>query len=530
VARSRTGAISILETAADAGIEVCFANPGTTEMPLVAALDAVPRIRAVLSLFEGVCTGAADGYARLSGKPALTLLHLGPGFANGIANLHNARRARSPIVNLIGDQASWHLAADAPLTSDIHSLATPVSAWVRTAASAEAMPEDIADAIAVATGPPGKIATYILPADYQAEETTSTAPARRQADPSVPPGNVESVAKRLRAAGQDGLLLLGGRGLSERGLRAAARISESTGARLRVETFPAVWERGGNVTPVDRLAYFPEQARADLASARTVALAGAAAPVAFFGYPGQPSLLAPDGSIAELASPLDDAEQALDDLADAVGNALGNSLGNSLGNEGRGEKRNSPALPDAPSGPLDSATIGAALARCLPENAIVMDESATSGLPFYAMSAGAAPHTLMALTGGAIGQGLPVATGAALACPDRKVIAFQADGSAAYTLQALWTQAREGLDIVTLLCANRAYRILQVELARAGIAEPGPQARSLTQLDGPPLDWVSLAHGLGVPATRVETAEELLEALPRALAEPGPQLIEMLIG
>ncbi len=512
------GATRVLETAADAGVEVCFANPGTTEMPLVAALDAVPRIRAVLGLFEGVCTGAADGYARLTRRPALTLLHLGPGFANGIANLHNARRARSAVVNLVGDQASWHLAADAPLTSDIASLASPVSAWVRTASSAKSMAEDVADAIAVATGPPGKVATYILPADYQTEEPGPPAPVHLQPAPSVPADRIEALAGQLRDAGPNGVLLLGGTALGERGQRAAGRIANATGARLRIETFPAVWERGGSLKPIDRLAYFPEQGREDLATAKVVALAGAREPVAFFGYPGEPSQLAPEGSVACLASPDDDVEQALDDLVEA------------LGSETRETKRSTAPLPDAPTGPLNSATIGAALARCLPENAIVMDESATSGLPFYAMSAGAPRHTLMTLTGGAIGQGLPVATGAALACPDRKVIAFQADGSAAYTLQALWTQAREGLDVLTLLCSNRAYRILQVELARAGIAEPGPKARSLTQLDGPSIDWVALARGFGVPASRVESAEELLEALPRALAEPGPHLIEMLIG
>jgi acetolactate synthase-1/2/3 large subunit len=517
-AGAKNGARVLLETAASAGVDVCFANPGTTEMPLVGALDEVPSVRAILCLFEGVCTGAADGYGRLARRPALTLLHLGPGFANGIANLHNARRARSPVVNLVGDQASWHLAADAPLTSDIESLARPVSAWVRTASSPKQIASDMAEAISTATGPPGCVATYVLPADFQAEPAGAGAAVRGRAAPRVETARVDDVARRLRAAGSGGVLLLGGAALGEEGVRAAQRIAAATGARLRVETFPARWERGGGLPALERLAYFPEQARQGLSEARVVALAGATPPVAFFGYPGQPSQLAPDGSLAMLATAEEDVPAALGDLADTLA--------------GHSRDATTPAvpLPEAPTGRLHPGSIGAALARWLPENAIVVDESATSGLPFYAMSGGAARHTLLALTGGAIGQGLPVATGAAVACPDRKVIAFQADGSGAYTLQSLWTQAREGLDVVTLLCANRAYRILQVELARAGNAEPGPQARALTQLDHPTLDWVSLARGFGVPAVRAETAEDLCSALPRALAEPGPQLIEMVMG
>jgi acetolactate synthase-1/2/3 large subunit len=283
-----------------------------------------------------------------------------------------------------------------------------------------------------------------------------------------------------------------------------------------LETFPARWERGAGRPAFERLGYFPEQGREQLSAAAVVALAGARAPVAFFGAPGQASELAPEGSIVTLAAPHEDVERALGELAEALG--------------GRAPSEPAAALPEPPRGRLHSASIGAALARCLPENAIVTDESATSGLPFYAMSSASPPHTLLSLTGGAIGQGLPVATGAAIACPDRKVIAFQADGSAAYTLQALWTQAREGLDVTTLLCSNRAYRILQVELARAGIAEPGPKALSLTRLEPPAVDWVALARGFGVPAVRVDSAEALLAALPRAIAEPGPQLVEMIIG
>jgi len=483
----------------------------------VAALDRVPAVRAVLALFEGVCTGAADGYARMTRRPALTLLHLGPGFANGIANLHNARRARSAVVNLIGDQASWHLAADAPLTSDIASLARPVSGWLRAASGPDRLAADVAEAIAAATGPPGQVASYIVPADFQAEPASrAPAPVRLRDAAAVPGARIEDLASRLRQAGASGLLFLGGRALDEPGQRAAVRIAAATGARVRIETFPAAWERGAGRPAFERLGYFPEQGREQLADAKLVVLAGATAPVAFFGYPGQPSALAPEGSLVTLASPEEDVASALAQLAEALGGAP--------------ERTRDAPRPDAPTGALNSLSVGAALARHLPGNAVVVDEAATSGLPFYGLSAGAPPHTLLGLTGGAIGQGLPVATGAAIACPDRKVIAFQADGSGAYTLQSLWTQAREGLDVTTLLCSNRAYRILQVELARAGIAEPGPQALSLTQLDRPAIDWTSLARGFGVPAVRVESAEQLERELPGAIAEPGPRLLELMIG
>jgi acetolactate synthase-1/2/3 large subunit len=448
--------------------------------------------------------------------PALTLLHLGPGFGNGLANLHNARRASTPIVNLVGDQASWHLASDAPLTSDIVALAGTVSGWLRTAASAKEMSEGIAQAIRVATGPPGQIATYILPADYQAEAADGAAvmPPAGPA-PEVDAARIEAAARRLRAAGERGFLLLGGDALGAAGQRAAERIAGGCGTRVQVETFPARWERGAGLPTFDRLPYFPEQARAELAAAEVVVLAGSKAPVAFFGYPGQPSLLAPDDTCLVLVEPGLDAQRTLDALAGELAAAA-------------------PAAPgsrptEAPSGALDAASLGAALAACLPEQAIVVEEAATSSLPFYAASADSPRHTVLTLTGGAIGQGPPVATGAAIACPERRVISFQADGSAAYTLQALWTQVREGLDVLTLLCSNRAYRILQVELSRSGIREPGPQARSLTQLEDPTLDWVSLARGFGMTATRVENVDELMRELPRALAESGPRLIEVVL-
>jgi acetolactate synthase I/II/III large subunit len=512
------GAESLIHTAVSSGVDLCLANPGTTEMQLVAALDAVPGVRAVLGLFEGVCTGAADGYARMTGRPALTLLHLGPGFANGIANLHNARRAHSPVVNLIGDHASWHLAADAPLTSDIASLARPVSGWLRRCASAADLAADSAAAIAASLEPPGQVATLIVPQDCAWERVAGPAlPIKPRARVRVSDARVESAAAALEG-GAPSALFLGGSALSAPALRAAARIAAATGCALIHETFAARVERGAHLPAAERLPYFPEQGAERLRSLGQLVLAGTREPVAFFGYRDHPSRLVSSGTrVSLLADAAEDVTGALEALAQRVHAPAHAPLA-------------TPGRVALPSGPLTVGALGQALAALQPEGAIVVDEGATSGLAYYALSGGAPAHDYLALTGGAIGQGLPSAVGAALACPDRKVIAFQADGSGMYTLQALWTCAREALDVIVLIAANRAYRILQVELARAGIAEPGAQARALTDLSHPALDWVLLGRGMGVPATRADTAEEFIAAFRRALAEPGPCLIEAVLA
>jgi acetolactate synthase-1/2/3 large subunit len=511
------GAEALLRTAAASGVDVCFANPGTTEMPLVAALDRGVGVRAVLALFEGVCTGAADGFGRMADRPALTLLHLGPGFANGIANLHNARRARTPVVNLIGDHATWHLAADAPLSSDIVSLAHPVSGWVRTARRAEAVAADTAAAIEAAVTPPGQVATLIVPADCQWGESPGPAFAQPRVAPAPVAGErVEATARALR----DGAaaLFLGGVALRGAGLRAAARVRAASGARLVHDVFVARLERGADLPVVERLPYFPEQASAALASLRTLVTAGTREPVSFFGYPNVPSRIAPEACARiELAAPGEDVVGALEALADALGAPRDVPV------PPPGER------PGLPTGALDVAKLGQAVAALQPEGAIVVDEAATSGAVWFALAGRAPRHTVLGLTGGAIGQGLPAAVGAAIACPSRKVIALEADGSGMYTAQALWTMARESLDVVVVLCANRAYRILQLEVARAGIAEPGPNARALTELAPPALDWCALARGMGVPAARAVDAETFAKELARALADPGPALIEALL-
>jgi len=514
-----TGAQSLVDTALRAGVEVCFANPGTTEMSLVVALDRAPGMRVVLGLFEGVCTGAADGWARMTGRTAATLLHLGPGLANGLANLHNARRARTPVVNWIGDQAAAHHVFDAPLTSDIAALTGSVG-WTRTVTSSRDMAEAGLAAVEAALGPPGRVASLIIPADCQWEPgpeplSAGPPPVLREAS-----SEATREAARLLRQGRGGIVL-GGTALTERGLRAVARVAAVTACGVWIETFPSRQECGRHLPAFPSLPYFPEKACEALANVANLVLAGAREPVAFFAYPGRPSRLAPDGTTLHTLADPDagvDAALALEALAEELDAPPAVPLPRAV-----------PAF--VPSGRLlDPDSLGRALAAFTPEAAIVVNEAATTGLVWSAVHAStAAPHTMLGLTGGAIGQGLPTALGAALACPDRRVIAFQADGSGLYTLQALWSMARESADVTVVVCANRRYRILQVELARAGIAEPGPKARALTDLTRPVIDWTALARGFGMSACSVRTDREFADALVRALAEGGPSLIEAVL-
>jgi acetolactate synthase-1/2/3 large subunit len=510
------GARALLATLVGAGVDTCFSNPGTSEMHFVAALDAVPDMRAVLTLFEGVATGAADGYARMAEKPAATLLHLGPGLGNGLANLHNARRARTPLVNIVGDHATYHSRFDPPLHSDIASLARPVSGWYRVTSRSDDVGGDAAEAVAAAYGPPGGVATLVLPADASWSETAvGPSPPLPRALPSiVPAATIEEIARVLRS-GQRAALFLGGTAVRARALHAAGRINEATGAPLLGETFPARLERGTGIPAVDRLGYLAEFAQAQLAGVEHLILVDAKAPVSFFAYPGQPSDLVPPGCMVHtLVRPGEDAPAALEALAEAVG--------------ARAPVSGPAALrPDRPSGALTPETLAAAIGAALPEQAIVVDEGITAGLFVAGATAGAPPHDWLTLTGGAIGIGLPLATGAAVAAPDRPVLCLQADGSAMYTLQALWTQARERLNVTTVILANRSYAILNMELQRVGADGSGTRAHRLLDLTDPELDFVALSHGMGVPARRVETAEELASALEASFAEPGPSVIEV---
>jgi acetolactate synthase-1/2/3 large subunit len=519
VKRMKTGAFSLIETAVNAGIEICFANPGTTEMPIVAALDQTPGMRVVLGLFEGVCTGAADGWARMTRRPAATLLHLGPGFANGIANLHNAKRARTPVVNWIGDHATRHLAFDAPLTSDIAALSGSVG-WVRPIKSAEEMAKASLEAVVAALGPPGRVASLIIPADCQWEAGPEPLSIRPSITLQKPHDSLLKEAARSLRKGQGGILL-GGNALTVPGLHAAARIAVKTECDVWIETFPSCQESGRHVPHFPALPYFPEQATKALENIATLVLAGARDPVAFFAYPGQPSRLLPESAeLCALADPETgvDAAVALQALAEELDTP----------EVATSERTLTDFLPS--NRPLTPDTLCQTMSTITPEHAIVVNEATTTGLAWNAMHASnASPFTMLFITGGAIGQGLPNALGAALACPDRRVIAFQADGSGLYTLQALWSMARENVDVTIVVCANRRYRILQTELERAGIVQPGRKAQSLTELSPPLIDWPSLAKGFGMPGCTVNTEIELADALRRAFREPGPCLIEAVL-
>jgi len=511
------GAQALVASLTGAGVDVCFMNPGTSEMHFVGALDAVPEMRGVLALFEGVATGAADGYARIAGKPAAVLLHLGPGLANGLANLHNARRARTPVVVIVGAHATGHARYDAPLQSDIEALARTVSGWVHTSGTSRDLAQDAMRAVAAAQS--GQIATLVLPADVSWSDGASIAPPRTPPITLIPPQTVDY----SRLLSPRVMLLLGGTALSERGLRAASRISVATGARLLAETFPARIERGAGLPGVDRLAYLAEMAEAQLAGVDNLILAGARSPVSFFAYPDRASDLVPPGcTVTVLAEPDQDTEAALETLADQVAAGAKPVLVEAA------------PPPPADPGPLNAISLANTIAASLPEHAIISDEANTSGFALPMALAAAPRHTLLTLTGGSIGQGMPAATGAAIAAPDRPVLSLEADGSALYTIQALWTQARERLDVTTVLINNAAYAILRMELARTRAGEmggggAGERAARMLDLSHPTPDFTQLSTGLGVPARRVTTSEELDRALREAYAEPGPHLIEAIV-
>lgn len=516
------GAELLIGVARELGLEVCFANPGTTEMPLVNALDVAggagnAMIRGVLGLHENVCTGAADGYARIAGKPALTLLHLGPGFANGLANLHNARRARSPVVNLIGEHASWHQSADAPLHSEIERLTGWAGAWTRRSARAADLGRDLADALGAAMSGRGNVASLILPHDLQLEAVAEPTPAalRVRGLPAVDAGRVEAAARLLGKARRPALLL-GGPALFGPGLEAAGKLAERTGSALIGEVGFARMAVGRGLPRVQRLPYFPELAAELLAGFDAVVVAGTKLPVSFFGYHDKPArYLEGRGDVVHLADGEEDARRGLE--------ALLAELPAGRAPAGRREEGPVAASPDGEA--LDPTVIGAVLAAEQPEDAIIVVTAVSSAAPYSRFALDAPPHTQLALTGGAIGEGLALALGAAVAAPDQRVIAFEADGSGAYIMQALWSQARLGAKVTTVICANRRYRILEMEQERAGI-EAGSIARNLTSLDRPELDWVGLARAMGVPGEAVEARGALAQALRRGLAEAGPYLIE----
>ncbi|MEP6625716.1 MAG: acetolactate synthase large subunit [Acidimicrobiia bacterium] len=513
------GAQSLLRTLVDNDVDVCFTNPGTSEMHFVAALDGEPRMRAILGLFEGVVTGAADGYARMSGRPAATLLHLGPGLGNGIANLHNARRAHTPMINIVGDHATYHQQYDAPLESNIETLAANVSGWIRRSIATDQLGADTAAAVVAARTPPGEIATLILPADTSWSDGGVPVGSQTLVEPAAPDANaVAEIAMVLRSSEPTALLVGDDIVRDEAALALVDAIGAAHGARVLAEVFPTRIRRGAGIAAADRLGYLAEFASAQLDGLRHIVLIGAKSPVTFFAYPNRPSDLVPDGcTVHTLTEPHESGPEAVAQLADLLG-------------VGAATARLAVASdPERPTGDLDGASLAAAVAWAMPDDAIVVDEAQTGGIWASPATAGCAPHDWLTLTGGAIGFGMPVATGAAVAAPGRRVLNLQADGSAMYTMQSLWTQAREGLDVTTLVFANRSYAILNLELSRVGVESPGPVAKSMLDLTGPNLDFVALAEGMGVPATRPTNAEELALALQKAVAEPGPHLVEAVI-
>jgi acetolactate synthase-1/2/3 large subunit len=512
------GAQALIRTLVDSGVDVCFMNPGTSEMHFVAALDDVPEMRGVLALFEGVATGAADGYARIADRPAAVLLHLGPGLGNGLANLHNARKGFTPMVNVVGDHATYHKQYNAQLESDIETVARNVSTWVRTSATTAGLPADAAEAVAVAIGPPGQVATLVLPADVSWSEGAEPAAAASPAGAPAPEAARVAALAEILGGDEPAALFVGGRACRAQALIDASRIANTTGAKLLAETFPARLERGAGRVPVDRLAYLAEFAAMQLEGLRHLVLVDTKSPVSFFAYPGKPSDLVPEGcTVHVLAGPDGDPAAALAALADAVGAPADAAT------------LQAPAVPDLPTGPLTADAVCQIVGALLPEGAIVSDEGNTSGLFAAGHTAGSPAHDWLCLTGGAIGQGLPVALGAAVAAPDRRVIALQADGSAMYTLQAWWTMARESLDVTTVIFNNSSYAVLNMELDRVGAAAGGEKAKAMLDLHRPDLDFVALATGMGVPATRATTCEAFAEELRVALAASGPTVIEAIV-
>jgi len=510
------GAESLIRTLLAGNVDVCFTNPGTSEIHLVAALDRIPGMRCVLGLFEGVVTGAADGYARMAEKPACTLLHLGPGFGNGLANLHNASRAQVPMVNLIGQHATYHFRHDTPLTSDIEAIARPYSKWLRTSTASSDIGSDAAAAILAARTAPGQIATLIVPADVSWSDGGRIAPML--SPPKAPVASVESIerASSMLRSGLRTAILFTGSALYGEGLATAGRIATATGAKLLAPYPVTRLQRGAGLPIVDRVNYVLEQAVEQLKEFRQLILVGARAPVAYFAYPGKESVFtAPECEIHTLANPGEDYVGTLESL-EATLSLHGTKL--------LAEKSERPPLPD---GNITLAGLASVVGALLPEHAIVVDESMTSGRGMMAATKGAPPHDWLGNTGGSIGIALPLAVGAAVACPSRRVLCLTADGSGMYTLQALWTMAREGLNVTCVVFANRDYAVLKREFSYLGVGAPGPRALDMFEIGRPDLDWVRLAKGMGVPGTRVTSLAGFAAALREGFASEGPTLIEV---
>ncbi len=513
------GAESLLTTLINNDVNVCFTNPGTSEMHFVAALDEVEGMRCVLCLFEGVISGAADGYARMARKPASTLLHLGPGLGNALANVHNAKKGYAPMVNIVGHHATYHLQYDAPLTSDIEGIAGPVSHWVHTSEA----PEDIARDTAEAVRQAGKnqIATLMLPADVSWSDNPN-GPENSVDIGTLPLASNDRIEEAVKILQSDGncMIMIGGPEITkEIGLK-ASRLARACGARICTDVFPTRQARGAGTAVIDRLPYLAEFAIDTLKDLNHLILIGAKSPVSFFAYPNLPSTLSPENCDEHIvATPQEDIEKALD------------SLLLRLNAEHIAPEVHPLNVHDRPAGDLDANSSAMTIAHFMPEGAIVTDEAITSGIALAPFTATARPHDWLNQTGGSIGWGLPAAVGAAIACPDRKVICLEGDGSAMYTIQALWTMAREELDVTVVIFNNRKYSVLELEFSRTGARDgvPGPNAANMLAIGNPDMDFVAMAQGMGVQASRATTAEEFSDQFEEAMNNKGPRLIDAIV-
>jgi acetolactate synthase-1/2/3 large subunit len=513
------GAESLVTTLADQGVDICFANPGTSEMHFLQALEN-PRMRSVLCLFEGVATGAADGWYRMKDQPASTLLHLGPGLANGLANIHNAKRAGSGMVNIVGEHATGHLKYDAPLTSDIEGLARPLSHWVRRTDSSRSIATDAAAAVARAREHPGQIATLILPGNTSWGDAGDPQRLPRAGTETRTPNatRIDHVAKVLRS-GEPTLIVFGGKSMRGKALELAGKVAAATGCRIATQFFSARIERGAGRVPLERIPYAVPQALKFLSAFKHIVTVETGEPIAFFSYPDTPSLLKPeDCQVHGLVEKDEDSVAGLEMLVEALGAGGTAPVLQSRSDQG------------VPTGALNPVSIAHALSAAMPEHCILVDESLTTGRESMGLTAGALPHDTIQNMGGSIGYGTPVATGAALACPDRRVFCMVGDGSAMYTIQSLWTQARENLNVTTIIFANHSYQILKTEFANMGFGAPGPQALAMIDIDRPRIDWVAMGTSMGVPSVRVTTAEDFHKAMVTSAREPGPMLIEVLLA
>jgi acetolactate synthase I/II/III large subunit len=511
------GAETLVQTLLASGVRVCFANPGTSEMHFVAALDRHPELRCILCLFEGGVSGAADGYYRMTGEVAATLLHLAPGFGNAFANLHNARKAQSGVLNIMGDHADYHLRFEAPLKGDTVGVSQAISHWTRVCSEAGKVASDAAEAVQAARGKGGQIATLILPANTAWE--AATGPAVAAAAPALrrpSPAEIAAAARALRQPGA--VLMIDGPALySDLGLL-AKRLTKACGARLMQPFFVSRFRRGAGVVKIERMAYRIEDNQKLLAGASALVLCGTARPAGFFAYPGLPSTPDdPDTRLIELCSREMDIEWTLQ--------ALAGELGEAELTEADFVPLDRPAVAE---GAVTMAKIGDSIAALMPEDTVLVDEGITASAHLAPALRRGPGHDVLTITGGSIGFGLPNAVGAAVACPDRKVVVLEGDGSGMYTLQSLWTMAREGLDVTTVIFANRGYQILREELAAMGVNEVGRNAARMFDVEGPALDWVALSQGHGVQAVRVSDMAGFNAAFAGAMGQKGPRLIEVL--